>query len=327
MEDTAMQEPQSFTDIMRWSETEARKYLASIRWPDGAVCPNGCAAKVYEFEAKTRRKGKVTGTRHLLKCSQCRRQFSVKLGTIFEDSKVPLSKWLAAIWLMCASKKGISAHQLHRMLDVHYRTAWYMGHRVRHAMKDRGGLLSGIIEADETYVGGKPRGHVHERTPGRERARVRGGIRAKVPVFGILERGGRVRPIVMQGVNKAKVENALAEHVRLADSVLMTDESKLYKDAKEILPHSVVKHRETYVTGKDIHTQGIEGFWSRLKRQLYGTHHHVQAGFLGMYADECAFKHNTRELTDRDRFAEAMRLSPGQRLSWFSSAGETRPTP
>ena len=324
-----MNEPQSFTEIMQWSETEARRYLASIRWPDGAVCPNGCAAKVYEFEAKTRRKGQITGTRHLLKCSQCKRQFSVKLGTIFEDSKVPLSKWLAAIWLMCASKKGISAHQLHRMLDIHYRTAWYMGHRVRHAIKDRGGLLSGIIEADETYVGGKPRGHVNKREPGRIRARVRAGIHAKTPVFGILERGGRVRPVVIPDISQEKIERALWENIDHDDSVLMTDESGLYTHAQKILPHHRVKHAEEYVSSKDIntHTQGIEGFWSRLKRQLYGTHHHVQAGFLGMYADEAAFKHNTRELTDRDRFSEAMRLSPGQRLSWFASEGETRQAP
>ena len=316
-----MNEPQSFTEIMRWSETEARRYLASIRWPDGAVCPNGCAAKVYEFEAKTRRKGQVTGTRHLLKCSQCKRQFSVKLGTIFEDSKVPLAKWLAAIWLMCASKKGISAHQLHRMLDIHYRTAWYMGHRVRHAMKDRGGLLSGIIEADETYVGGKPRGPMKA---GRKHRR---GYKDKTPVFGILERGGRVRPVVLPDVGRREIMDAFEEHIDPKRSVLVTDESPLYKRIKTVLPHFTVNHSKEYVTGKDIHTQGIEGFWSRLKRQLYGTHHHVQAGFLGMYCDEAAFKHNTRELTDRDRFSEAMRLSPGQRLSWFASEGDSRQAP
>ena len=325
-----MQEPQSFTEIMRWSETEARRYLASIRWPNGAVCPNGCAAKVYEFEAKTRRKGKVTGTRHLLKCSQCKRQFSVKLGTIFEDSRVPLSKWLAAIWLMCASKKGISAHQLHRMLDVHYRTAWYMAHRVRHAIKNRDGMLSGIIEADETYVGGKPRGHAQHRAKRLTMSeRIQEAKAKKVPVFGMLERGGRVRTVVMPQLRKEQMERAFVANVDLENSTLMSDESNLYDDIKELLPHKTIKHAKEYVTGKDIqtHTQGIEGFWSRLKRQLYGTHHHVQAGFLGMYADEAAFKHNTRALTDRDRFAEAMRLSPGQRLSWFASAEGSRQAP
>jgi len=320
--EVAMTEPQSFTQIMQWSELEARRYLASIRWPNGPVCPNGCAAKVYEFEAKTRRKGKVTGVRHLLKCSQCKRQFTVTLGTIFEDSKVPLNQWLAAIWLMCASKKGMSAHEIHRLLDVHYRTAWYMCHRIRHAIKERGGdLLSGVIEADETYVGGKARGPMKYRKGRKAAPRVTS--RDKTPVFGILERGGRVRTVVIAEAKKADVERELWHHVDHDNSVLITDESKLYGEVKKILPHKTVKHLDEYVTGGDIHTQGIEGFWSRLKRQLYGTHHHVKAGYLGMYADEAAFKHNTRELTDRDRFSEAMRLSPGRRLAWFASSAES----
>ena len=304
--------PTSFLAVLNWSEEKCREYIAEQRWPDGVCCPTCGSLDPYRCTRKTPSKNRV---KSFYKCRECKRQFTATVGTILEDTKAPLSKWLAAFYLMCASKKGISSHQLHRMLDVTYNTAWYMSHRIRHAMKDKGPLLSGIIEADETYVGGKPRGHVHERTPGRQRARVRGGIRAKTPVFGILERGGRVRPIVMPGVNKDKVESALAEHVRLADSVLMTDESKLYRNAKEILPHSVVKHAETYVTGKDIHTQGIEGFWSRLKRQLYGTHHHVQAGFLGMYVDECAFKHNTRNQSDAERFDSALASTRG-RLNW-----------
>ena len=146
-----MSEPKSFLQILRWPADEARAYLEEIRWPNGPVCPNGCASEVYRFEAKTRRKAKngdtvVQPTRQLLKCKQCKRQFTPTVGTIFEDSHVPLNKWLAAIYLMCASKKGISAHQIHRMLGVTYKTAWFMCHRVRHAMKDKSGdLLRGTI--------------------------------------------------------------------------------------------------------------------------------------------------------------------------------------
>src|SRR3990172_12817473 len=162
-----MNDPKGFIEIMQWTPEQARAYLEEIRWPDGPVCPNGCASEVYRFEAKTRRNGKIGPTRHLLKCKDCKRQFTATVGMIFEDSHIPLNKWLTAIYLMCASKKGISAHQLHRMLGVTYRTAWFMAHRVREAMRESDGPLAGIIEADETYIGGKTRrGHpvaYHER--------------------------------------------------------------------------------------------------------------------------------------------------------------------
>src|SRR3972149_3615308 len=132
-----MAEPKSFLQILQWETEQARAYLESIRGPDGPVCPNGCASEVYRFEAKTRRNGMVQPSRHLLKCKACKRQFTATVGTIFEDSHIPLNKWLAAIYLMCASKKGMSAHQLHRMLDVTYKTAWFMAHRVRLAMRDK----------------------------------------------------------------------------------------------------------------------------------------------------------------------------------------------
>ena len=220
---------------------------------------------------------------------------------------------------MCASKKGISSHQLHRMLDVTYNTAWYMSHRIRHGMKDKGPLLSGIIEADETYVGGKPRGHAKHRAKRLTMSeRIKEAKGKKTPVFGILERGGRVRTVVMQDrAIKATMEREFLGNVDLDNSVLMTDESNLYGDIKQLLPHHTVNHSKEYVTGKDIqtHTQGIEGFWSRLKRQLYGTHHHVQAGFLGMYADEAAFKHNTRHESDAERFDYGLANVKG-RLNW-----------
>ncbi|MEX1253898.1 MAG: IS1595 family transposase [Dehalococcoidia bacterium] len=328
-----MTEPKTFLEILQWSPAQARKYLESVRWPDGPVCPNGCAAEVYRFEARTRRKTangetKVQPTRHLLKCSSCKRQFSATVGMIFEDSKVPLNKWLAAIYLMCASKKGMSAHQLHRMLGVTYKTAWFMCHRVRHAMSDKNGApLSGIIEADETYVGGRPRGHPKHRSGRSQREIQRQSYNAKTPVFGILERGGRVRAVAMPGVSKTKIEQAFADNVDFDSSVLVTDESPLYGDIKTLLPHRTVKHSEEYVTGDGIHTQGIENFWSLLKRGLHGTFHHVRPAYLGMYADEFAFRYNAREMNDGERFASALEQAQG-RLTWYvgrASQGPSQP--
>lgn len=240
------------------------------------------------------------------------------MGSIFEDSHIPLNKWLAAIYLMCASKKGMSAHQLHRMLGVTYKTAWFMCHRVRHAMKDKGPMLSGVIEADETYVGGKPRGHPRHRTPdARQRA-----YDKKTPVFGILERGGRVRTVVLPMMTQVNMARTFMQNVDLHDSVLVTDENWAYGGIRMLLPHRTVRHRSEYVTSDGIHTQGIENFWSILKRQLYGTHHHVQAGFLGMYADEAAFKHNTRKLKDGERFASALGNVRGRLTSYVGKASQ-----
>lgn len=325
-----MTEPKSFLEILAWTPDEARAYLEEMRWPDGPVCPNGCASEVYRFEAKvnrTRKDGTPTPARKLLKCKQCRRQFSATVGSIFEDSKVPLNKWLAAIYLMCASKKGVSAHQIHRMLGVTYRTAWFMCHRVRHAMKDKGPLLSGIIEADETYVGGKPRGHRAHRSERLTMSdRIKEAWEKKTPVFGILERGGRVRTLVIKPMTKRGAQAALAENIELSDSRLVTDESPLYFGIGDQLPHETVSHRREYVTGDGIHTQGIENFWSLLKRGLYGTYHHVTPEYLGMYADEFAFRFNARKMSDAERVASALQNVEG-RLTWYvgaSSEGESQ---
>jgi len=327
-----MAEPKSFLEILKWDHDKARAYLESIRWPDGPVCPEGCAAEVYRFEAKTRRKAKngelvAQPVRHLLKCAQCKRQFSATVGTIFEDSKIPLNKWLAAIYLMCASKKGVSAHQIHRMLGATYKSAWFMCHRVRHAMKDKGGLLRGIIEADETYVGGKPRGSQKARAGRTMSERIREAWDKKVPVLGILEREGRVRTVVMKPVTKRGAQATLLENIDLQDSRLMTDQSSLYFGIAEHLPHFTVQHDREYVTGDGIiHTQGIEGFWSLLKRGLNGTFHHVKPSYLPMYCDEFAFRYNERKVTDGERFASALQGVNG-RLTWYvgKQAGRGEP--
>jgi transposase-like protein len=325
VEDIAMTESRSFLEILQWTPEQARDYLEEIRWPNGPACPSCGATEIYRIEAKTQRNGKPQPTRHLLKCKACKRQFTATVGTIFEDSHIPLNKWLAAIYLMCASKKGMSAHQLHRMLGVTYKTAWFMCHRVRLAMQDKTITpLSGVIEADETYVGGKPRRHPREKR-GTMRQAVSLAKQSKTPVVGILERGGRVRAVPIKPITKRGVQRILRVNIDLRNSRLITDEHPVYHGISRYLPHDTVEHQQAYVMGEDIQTQGIENFWSLLKRGLIGTFHHVEAKYLEGYVDEFAFRFNARKMTDEERFASALGNAQG-RLTWFfgqASQGES----
>ncbi len=308
-------------------EDKARELAERLRWPSGPVCPRCGAVEAYKLTPKPTSKRPVRPG--VYKCKACRRQFSVSVGTVFEDSHIPLRKWMMAIYLMCSSKKGMSAHQLHRSLGVTYRSAWFMAHRIRYAMKDKsGGPLAGMLEADETYVGGKPRRHPSKRAGRSQRDIQRESYQNKVPVFGVLERGGRVRAMPIKGISKMRVIKALTENVDTERSTLVTDESPLYGDVKVMIPHRTVKHAETYVTGDGIHTQGIENFWSLLKRALIGTYHHVGVDYLDQYVDEAAFKYNTRKLSDGERFASALQNSRG-RLTWFfaEAQGESPAAP
>ncbi|MBI4236663.1 MAG: IS1595 family transposase, partial [Chloroflexi bacterium] len=190
-------EPISFTQVMEWTDAECRAYLEAKRWPDGPVCPKCGAKEPYTVTRKSASKNLV---RSFYRCRECKRQFTATIGTIFEDSHIPLSLWFKAIYLMCASKKGVSAHQIHRELEITYKSAWFMCHRIREAMREKDlPLLSGTIEADETYVGGRQRGHPVERE--RVQDEIKMGLKAKDPhprmekavVFGMLERDGKVR--------------------------------------------------------------------------------------------------------------------------------------
>lgn len=318
-----MKNPKSFLEILQWAPDQAREYLEEIRWPNGIACPTCGAMEIYRFEATARRNGKSGPTRHLLKCKACKRQFTATVGTVFEDSHVPLNKWLAVIYLMCASKKGISAHQIHRMLGVTYKTAWFMCHRVRHAMRDKSvTLLSGIVEADETYVGGKPRRHPSQRR-GTMKQAVAQAKQKKTPVFGMLERGGRVRAMPMKPLTKKAVEKTLTLNIDLARSGLVTDEHPVYLGISRYLPHYTIQHERAYIMGNNIHTQGIENFWSLLKRGLIGTFHHVEAKYLEGYVDEFAFRFNARKMTDEERFASALANVRG-RLTWFVGKASQR---
>ena len=309
----------SFQDVLRWSDEQCRAFLENMRWPNGPHCPKCGAEKPYSITRKTRTKNAVQS---LYKCQSCGRQFTATIGTIFEDSKIPLSKWFAAIYLMCASKKGISAHQLHRQLGITYKSAWFMCHRIREAMKDKQLFpLNGTIEADETYVGGKQRGHWTWRE--RIQDEIKMGLREKAPhprmnkavVLGILERDGSVRTLHIGEMNSQTAQKVLTDNINLKESRLMTDSHPAFKLIRRHLPHQIIRHKSEYVRG-EIHTQGIENYWSILKRGLYGTFHHVDQGYLGNYLNEFEFRFNRRGVSDENRFAALMGQTQG-RLLWY----------
>jgi transposase-like protein len=314
----------SFLEVLRWDDERCREFLEAGRWPDGPVCPKCGANNPYRIERRSKTKNAV---KSLYRCRACRKDYTATVGTIFEDSKIPLNKWFAAIYLMASSKKGMSAHQLHRQLEITYKSAWFMCHRIREAMKDKSfPLLTGVVEADETYVGGKPRGHwQHRQAKAQREAKARGILannnRSRDPgnktgVFGMVERGGRVRTMAIPQPNKKDVRTALAAHIDFDRSALMTDESRLYHGIDKQLPHGTVRHTSEYVRGA-IHTQSIEGYWAILKRGLYGTFHHVDAAYLSMYLPEFEFRYNRRDITDAERFASLVGQVSGRRLTWF----------
>jgi transposase-like protein len=295
-------------------EDKAREFLEAIRWPDGPVCPHcGVVGEAYKLQGKSTRPG-------LWKCKGCRKPFTVTVGTIFADSHIPLSKWLLAYHLLCASKKGMSAHQLHRMLKVTYRSAWFMAHRIRYTMTQEplSSKLAGVIEIDETYVGGKFRiKHPQAVKPG-ERARDRAAAYAnKAAVVSVLQRGGRVQS---QHVQRVTAENLrpIVEQMVAEDAHVMTDSSTVLAGALKTRKHDQVNHRaEEYVryeNGVCITTNSIEGYFSILKRGINGVYHHVGKQHLHRYLSEFDFRYNARKICDGDRTLLALKSTSGKRL-------------
>ena len=294
-----------------------------MRWPDGPRCTKCGQAEPYAITRKSKTKNLV---KSLYKCRDCKRQFSATVGTIFEDSKIALSKWLAALFLMCSSKKGISAHQLYRMLDLgSYRSAWFMAHRIREAMRDKGLLepLTGTVKADETYVGARTRrGHRihHERI----QDEIEMGLRPKRAdwckekqiVFGMVERGGKVRTMVVPEATGATLRPIMNRMIDLQHARLITDGHAAYRRAREQFDHHVIDHELEYVRDGGIHTQNIEGCWSILKRGVFGTFHHVGEGYLPTYLHEFEYRFNRRKMGDAERFAALMSQTQG-RVTWF----------
>lgn len=308
-------------------EDKAREFIEKLRWPDGPVCPHcGQIDNAYRLEPKPSKKDQHV-RKGVWKCGGCREQFTVTVGTIFEDSHIPLSKWLLAYHLLCASKKGMSAHQLHRMLKVTYRSAWFMAHRIRYTMSQEplSSKLDGIIEIDETYVGGKFRiKHPQAVKPG-ERARDRAQAYAnKAAVVSVLQRGGRVQS---QHVQRVTSENLrpIVEQMVAEDAHVMTDSSTVLKGALRTRKHDQVNHRADeyvrYENGVCITTNSIEGYFATLKRGINGVYHHVGKQHLHRYLSEFDFRYNSRKEKDGDRTLMALKSTGGKRLMLRDSVG------
>lgn len=284
----------------------ATEYVARLRWPDGPVCPR-CGSTEYSY-LKTRR---------VWKCKGCKKQYSVKLGTIFEDSPLGLDKWLPAIWLAANSKNGISSHELGRALGVTQKSAWFMLHRIRLVMQT-GSLMkfSGEVEVDETFIGGKARNmHPHVRA-----RKITGtGGHNKTVVAGALQRGGHVRAEIIPDTTRRTLHAHVRKHV--ADgAAVYTDTHQSYTGLERDFEHATIDHAERYVDGR-VHTNGLENFWSLLKRGLHGTYVSVEPFHLFRYLDERVFTYNLREQSDRDRFDALLDASAGRRLTFEQLTG------
>jgi transposase-like protein len=314
-----MEYPKTLQEAIRYYSDEQTSIdaVASLRWPNGVDCPHCHATEPYYLKTQKR-----------WKCRSCRKQFSVKVGTIFEDSAIPLQKWLPALWLIVNSKNGISSWELHRALGVTQKSAWFMLQRLRLAMKDNsmfklGGNEGGPIEVDETFVGGKLR-NMHKDK--KIRYEKRGGSHGKAVVMGILDRDLRqVRAKVVPNVKRETLQTEVMSQVKYGTRVF-TDEHVGYDNLHYRFVHEVVNHATEYVKGQ-VHTNGIENFWSLLKRTLSGTYVAVEPFHLDRYIDEQVFRFNNRAtkdnpLNDSDRFVAALAQVAGKRLTYKELTGK-----
>jgi len=290
------------------NEEAARAFLEASRWPDGPYCPH-CG----EVDNLTRvDSAKASKTRAgVIQCNSCRKQFTVTVGTVFERSHIPLHKWLLATHLMCSSKKGISAHQLHRMLGITYKSAWFMAHRIREAMAPAKGEapIGGegkTVEADETFLG---KSHKTKKGP---------GYAHKIAVLSLVERGGPIRSFKLDGKPTSyEIKGILDDQVH-SRSRLVTDGAQYYKGAR-FAKHQSVDHSKTYVTDGDVHTNTLEGYFSIFKRGMVGTYQHCGEQHLQRYLNEFDFRANNRTklgVSDAERTVRALKGSAGKRLTY-----------
>ncbi len=312
-----MNEPKSLQEaIIYFSNPDnCIDYLALSRWPDGVICPT-CGSTKVKFRANRR-----TWT-----CSShhAKREFSVKVGTVMEDSAIPLDKWLTAIWLVTNCKNGISSYEIARDVKVTQKSAWFMLHRIRLGLQDEffGSKLGGEVEVDESFIGGKARNmHASKR-----QRRITGtGGKDKTAVMGILERGGKIRTAVIPNRKRKVLQDEVRKHVE-AGAALYTDALMSYEGLATDYVHQVVDHAVQYVDGR-VHTNGLENFWSLLKRGIAGTYVSVEPFHLFRYLDEQMFRYNNRkDLDDAGRFNLAVSQIVGKRLTFAQLTGKAGET-
>ncbi len=282
----------------------AHAFMVRMRWPNGVACPRqGCgSADVAEIAGRKK-----------WRCRECGRQFSVKVGTIFEDSPISLTKWLPAMWLLSGAKNGISSCELARALGVTQKTAWFMLHRIRCAMQgDSFDLLAGEVEADETYIGGKARranigsSNTNTKNPGPRHK--------KAIVHGIMQRGGKMRAFVVPDDRAATLLPNIYRNVD-PNAHIYTDSHRAYWNLQYTHRHEFVNHMIAYVEGH-VHTNHVENFWSVLKRTLRGTYINARPQHLARYVEAQVFRFNEREITDGQRFPKVVKGADGKRLTW-----------
>ena len=286
----------------------ATDFVAQLRWPDGPTCP-ACGSQEHSY-LKTRR---------VWKCKECKKQYSVKVGTIFSESPLGLDKWLPAVWLIANSKNGISSHELARALNVTQKSAWFMLHRIRLAMQTGSfDKLDGEIEADETFVGGRAH-NMHKDV--RKRKITGTGMKDKTVVAGIRQRDGVVRAKVVSDTKHSTLQAHIQENVE-PGSTVYTDTHPGYRyRGLSGYDHHMVDHAEAYVQGR-VHVNGMENFWSLLKRGLKGTYVSVEPRHLFRYIDERAATYNMRELSDLGRFTAVLSAAAGRRLTYAELTGK-----
>jgi transposase-like protein len=313
-----MNEPKTLQDaILYFADADnCLNYLVERRWKDGVRCPR-CGSKNVGFVASRRIWQCKTRHDHA--------QFSIKTGTIFEDSPITLGKWLLAMWMLANCKNGISSYEISRATGISQKSSWFMLQRIRLALQDtqNGGLLGGEVEVDETFIGAKAR---NMRKDVRSHRITGTGGKDKTAVMGMLERGGEVRAKVVDNRRKNEFQKQVREHVRVG-SALFTDELKSYEGLESDYQHAVINQAIEYVKG-NVHTNGMENFWSLFKRGLRGTYVSVESFHLFRYVDEQAFRFNNRTyMTDSDRFDLAVRQIVGKRLTWAEVTGRVGEIP